>query len=77
MDKSYFVHGPSGCGKTRNAKKIAAALRLPWIVDDYKWGDKPSPHDTLHLTNQPPPGDCDSRRVMSYDDAMKLVVRLS
>ncbi len=75
MNKSYVVYGPQGCGKTRNAKRIAKALGLNAILDDFD-GKQPLPRtDTLALTNVVPPRIADARRVLSFEQAMCEVAR--
>lgn len=71
--KSYLVYGPQGCGKTRNAPAIAKALGLNQIHDNWKPGDDRQLRDTLYLTNSTGPYAPFDRRLLSYDEAMKLV----
>lgn len=70
--KSWIVYGPQGCGKTRNAKVLANALKLNIICDDWRPDQRASITDHLILTQDRPQEDT-CLRVMSYDDAMKLV----
>lgn len=71
---SVVVYGPMGCGKTRNARRIAKALNLSTIVDDWHLGSgRAWPRSgALLLTNTPPP-EWFRYSVVSYDDAMKQV----
>ncbi|MER2297588.1 MAG: hypothetical protein ABS956_08870 [Pseudomonas sp.] len=73
--RSCVVHGPSGCGKTTKAQVIAKALGLGKILDN--WDAKtPAPHlDTLVLTNVDNPFWDFKGRVLTFDQAMKLVGR--
>jgi len=70
-NKTWYVFGPQGCGKTRNAAAIAKALGVTKIRDDWAPG-QPHPPVTDHLVlcHVAPP---EFRRVMRFDDAMKLV----
>ena len=73
---SYIVHGPAGCGKATNAASIAAALGLKHIVDEWD-GDRKTftPFDTLFITNIPPAWAAGHRRLMSYDEVMRVTAR--
>lgn len=54
--KSFIVYGPPACGKTRNAEKIAAFLRCPTVVDEWRDRDdrQPITLGALHLTDVEP-----------------------
>lgn len=75
--KSVIVYGPQGCGKTENGRKIADALGLDFVVDDWCDGTiRLQPLGTLYLTCSPPPARADADKgliVMSYADAMAHV----
>jgi ABC-type thiamine transport system ATPase subunit len=43
VNKSVVVYGPLGCGKSTNANRIAAALGLTTIVDDYRFNRRKPP----------------------------------
>ncbi len=73
--RSCVVHGPSGCGKTTKAKAIAKALGLSKIVDNWDAGTPVPPLDTLILTNADNPAFYYASRVLTFDQAMKLVGR--
>lgn len=71
---STVVYGPQGCGKTRNAKRIAKALNLRTIVDDWDFGSGAAwPRaGALLLTSTTPP-EWFRYPVLSFNDAMKQV----
>ena len=72
--KSWIVHGPQGCGKTVNARRIADALGLRDVRDD--WDGRHRSFrltDTLHLTHELPEWTGQIRRVMGFERAMLLV----
>ena len=71
---SVVVYGPMGCGKSRNAQRIAKALKLSTIVDDWSLGSGDAWPRTgaLLLTNTRPP-DWFRYPVVSYDEAMQQV----
>jgi len=76
--RSCIVHGPSGCGKTTNAQRIAKALGLSLIQDNWAAGAPVPPLDTLVLTNTDNPAwyvNC-GIQVVTFDQAMQLVGRL-
>jgi uridine kinase len=54
---SVVVWGPQGCGKTRNAARIAKALGLDTVIDDWHHTlSEPWPRQgALLLTNEEPP----------------------
>lgn len=71
---TILVYGPAGCGKTRNATRIAQALGLTEIVDNFVLGrgvNYPK-YGALLLTQTPPP-DWWRLPAMEYADAMKRV----
>ena len=76
MEKSWIVYGPQGSGKTMHAPAICKALRLDptRTIDD--WDGRQAtfkPKQTLHLTHGLPAWAEGSRRVLSIDQALKLV----
>lgn len=71
--KSWIVYGPQGCGKSRNARALANALKLNFIRDDWRPDQTPPITDHLILTQERPDDDTYQRRVMSFDEAMKLI----
>ena len=71
--RSCVVHGPVGCGKTTKAEAIAKALGLSKILDDWDAGAPVPPLDTLVLTNVNNPAFYSAGRVLTFDEAMKLV----
>ena len=72
---SWIVYGPEGCGKSINAARIAAALGLTDIVDDWVPGMPFPSYGCLALTNH---GDWADRgywpQVMSFERAMREVI---
>lgn len=72
-NKTHVVHGPQGCGKTTNARRIADALQLNNIIDDWQPGDPEPITDHLILTNHDAGWNSTRRRVLTYDAAMQLV----
>lgn len=71
MNKSVIVHGPKGCGKTTNARRIADALGLTKIQDEWEPLDRQlAPFNTLHLTSSEGPWPAHVRRVARFDDVM-------
>lgn len=71
---TLLVYGPQGCGKTRNATRIASALGLTEIIDDFVIGrgvNYPK-YGALLLTQTPPPSWW-KLPAMEYTDAMKRV----
>lgn len=74
MNRSYIVHGPTGCGKTRNAERIAAALGLSKVQDNWTpTGQVFEPFDTLYLTASNGPWPDQARHVLSFSEAMGRV----
>ena len=70
------IVGAQGCGKTTHALKIARALGLRAVIDD--WDGHPAtfrPLDTLHLTNDPnwSRTPTEGRRCLSFEAAMQRV----
>lgn len=72
---SCIVHGPEGCGKTTKAQVIAKALGLSNILDNWAAGAPVPPLDTLVLTSADNPAFYYPGRVLTFDQAMKLVAR--
>lgn len=72
---SCIVHGPEGCGKTTKAQFIAKALGLSKILDNWDAGAPVPPMDTLILTNADNPAFYYPGRVLTFEQAMKLVAR--
>ena len=72
---SCIVYGPEGCGKTTKAQVIANALGLSKILDNWSAGAPVPPMDTLVLTNADNPAFYYPGRVLTFDQAMRLVVR--
>lgn len=74
-EKNWVLYGPQGCGKTLNSKAIAKALGLKHIREaEGRVTEKDARgNDTLIITNARPSGMEWNRRVISYDDAMRLV----
>lgn len=73
MSKSWIVYGPQGIGKTRNAGRLARALGMKHIVEDWDGRTKTfKPADTLHITHTLPVAFANSPNAMHYDDAIKL-----
>uniref|UniRef100_UPI001C4A0D13 hypothetical protein n=1 Tax=Pseudomonas aeruginosa TaxID=287 RepID=UPI001C4A0D13 len=71
MNRSHIVHGPTGCGKTRNAERIAAALGLSKVQDNWTpTGQVFEPFDTLYLTASNGPWPDQARHVLSFSEAM-------
>ena len=86
---SIIIHGPQGCGKTRSAERLRKYFGMDEICDDemdpypltiaqqteFKAGK------VLYLTSIAPKdkdydtrwGDYDTRRVLSFQQAMKLM----
>lgn len=82
MKPSVYVYGPAGCGKTTNAKRIAKALGLSQIFDDYhdllfrKPPYDAAGYDCLILGEDPHPKHLARHvRRMTYADAMAEVRR--
>lgn len=75
IPRSCVVHGAAGCGKTTKAKAIAKALGLSNILDNWDAGAPVPPLDTLVLTNADNPAFYYPGRVLTFDQAMKLVGR--
>lgn len=73
--RSVIVYGPEGCGKTRDASRIAEALGLSKIKDDWHRDAPIEAADTLYLTNYAGPY-ITWRNVMTYDEAMQRVAQL-
>ncbi|HBN9515511.1 TPA: hypothetical protein L3889_000516 [Pseudomonas aeruginosa] len=74
MNRSYIVHGPTGCGKTRNAERMAAALGLTKVQDNWNPMDQVfEPFDTLYLTASEGPWPDQARHVLSFAEAMGRV----
>lgn len=74
MNRSYIVHGPTGCGKTRNAERMAAALGLTKVQDNWSPMDQVfEPFDTLYLTASNGPWPDQARHVLSFSEAMGRV----
>lgn len=74
MNRSHIVHGPTGCGKTRNAERIAAALGLSKVQDNWSPMDQVfEPFDTLYLTASEGPWPDQARHVLSFAEAMGRV----
>ncbi|MBH3412855.1 hypothetical protein [Pseudomonas putida] len=73
--RSCVVHGPVGCGKTTKAQLIAKALGLSKILDNWDAGAPVPPLDTLVLTSADNPAFYYPGRVLTFDQAMKLVAR--
>lgn len=73
-NKTWYVHGPQGCGKTQHGPAIAAALGLTTVVEWEPGQRLPPVIGHLVLLHSPPTGPIEGfRRVMTFDDAMKLV----
>lgn len=74
-NQTIIVHGPQGCGKTTNAGRIAKALGMSRVVDEWAPGDPALPvRGVLALTCETPDAHATRRyRVMSFDDAMAAV----
>ncbi|HBO3768719.1 TPA: hypothetical protein L4T14_001407 [Pseudomonas aeruginosa] len=74
MNRSYIVHGPTGCGKTKNAERMAAALGLTKVQDNWSPMDQVfEPFDTLYLTASEGPWPDQARHVLSFAEAMGRV----
>lgn len=73
--RSVIVQGPQACGKTRNAARIAKALGLSKIVDDWQPGDALDKQHTLYLTNHELDKNPGHRMLMSYEAAMQHVAK--
>lgn len=74
MNRSYIIHGPTGCGKTRNAERMAAALGLTKVQDNWSPMDQVfEPFDTLYLTASEGPWPDQARHVLSFAEAMGRV----
>ncbi|ENG0046373.1 hypothetical protein ABR862_001224 [Pseudomonas aeruginosa] len=74
MNRSYIVHGPTGCGKTQNAERMAAALGLTKVQDNWSPMDQVfEPFDTLYLTASEGPWPDQARHVLSFAEAMGRV----
>lgn len=74
MNRSYIVHGPTGCGKTRNAERMAAALGLTKVQDNWSPMDQVfEPFDILYLTASEGPWPDQARHVLSFAEAMGRV----
>ncbi|HEP8722238.1 TPA: hypothetical protein VDU44_000093 [Pseudomonas aeruginosa] len=74
MNRSYIVHGPTGCGKTRNAERMAAALGLTKVQDNWTPTSQVfEPFDTLYLTASNGPWPDQARHVLSFAEAMGRV----
>lgn len=74
VNRSYIVHGPTGCGKTRNAERMAAALGLTKVQDNWSPMDQVfEPFDTLYLTASEGPWPDQARHVLSFAEAMGRV----
>lgn len=73
--RSVIVLGPQACGKTRNAARIAKALGLTKIVDDWQPEDALDKQHTLYLTHHDEAMDMGFRSVMTYDEAMQHVAK--
>jgi predicted ATPase len=73
--KSYIVHGPQGSGKSLHAKAIAKALGLSKIKDEWDGTQRSwKPTNTLYLIQEVPRWvPKDARRVLSIDEAKKLI----
>lgn len=78
---SVIVHGPQGCGKSTHAEKLRQAFGCAKTCDDAdpsvyrRLMQEPSKFkaaSTLYLTHAPPPDGCDGRRVLAFDEAMRL-----
>ncbi|SDF23357.1 hypothetical protein [Phytopseudomonas seleniipraecipitans] len=74
-ERSVIVQGPQGCGKTLNAARIAKALGLSKIVDNWQPGDALDKQHTLYLTYHDEAKNMGFRSVMSYDEAMQHVAK--
>lgn len=86
---STIIHGPCGCGKTRHAEQFRRFFKMDEICDDemdpypltIKQQEEFKAGTTLFLTNISPKskdydtryGDYNTRRVMSFEQAMKLM----
>ncbi|OLU15435.1 hypothetical protein BVH03_23060 [Pseudomonas sp. PA15(2017)] len=70
-----MVQGPQACGKTRNADRIAKALGLSKIVDNWQPGDALDKQHTLYLTNSEVAESPGHRMLMSYEAAMQHVAK--
>ncbi|HDP3384648.1 hypothetical protein [Pseudomonas aeruginosa] len=74
MNRSYIVHGPTGCGKSQNAERMAAALGLTKVQDNWSPMDQVfEPFDTLYLTASEGPWPDQARHVLSFAEAMGRV----
>ena len=72
--QSIMVYGPQGCGKTRNAHRIAKALGLSAIVEEFELGSGHAwPREGALLLSHTPPPNWFRHPVMSFDEAMKRV----
>ncbi|OLU24325.1 hypothetical protein BVH06_21960 [Pseudomonas sp. PA27(2017)] len=70
-----MVQGPQACGKTYNAARIAKALGLSKIVDNWQPGDALDKQHTLYLTNHEFDESPGHRMLMSYETAMQHVAK--
>ncbi|UQY33791.1 hypothetical protein K8U54_19060 [Pseudomonas fulva] len=73
--RSVIVQGPQGCGKTLNAARIAKALGLTKIVDDWQPGAALDKQHTLYLTHHDFAESPGPRLLMSYETAMQRVAK--
>jgi hypothetical protein len=77
VQKSYVVYGPQGCGKTGAAERLRKAFGLDRVIDPWEPGQPFPLTGALVLTQRKPPGlDGADRRVMPFDDALRLAREL-
>lgn len=67
METKFLLTGPQGIGKTRAAKRLAAALGLSHIVDDWNGSDD-LPGNTLGINNDGLP------RIDGWDEVVVIQV---
>jgi len=77
---SVIIFGPAGCGKTKNAEILRKHFKCKKIVDGACFSDFNKNTNCLYLTNEPVPESNHkdmknglNRRVISFNDAMRLV----
>jgi hypothetical protein len=72
LNKTVCIYGPQGCGKTLHSARFANHFGLARIIDDWFPGDRWPPLGALLLTYEKPNVPDYFRRVISFDEAMRL-----